>query len=239
MERKLTSLLTAAATLAIGSSAAGNERREFVSGGKKIGVEVFRPETESKSPGLLVLHGAGGMDYGNAYVRQLAGAFAGQGYATYLVHYFDRTGHRYAADETILKHFETWLSTLTDGVTFLTKQSEVDSERIAVFGYSLGGYLAVALAAQEPRVRAVVELAGGIDSSFAKRVQRMPPTLILHGEEDRRVLVSRANELEQVLRKVDAPFEKKIYPGEGHMLSPLSALDAMGRGLAFLQKHLR
>jgi dipeptidyl aminopeptidase/acylaminoacyl peptidase len=179
------------------------------------------------------------MDYGNRYVRQIATAFAASGYATYLIHYFDRTGHSYASDSTIRANFAAWLETVTDAVGFVASQPRVDAKRVATFGYSLGAYLAVAQAARDPRVRAVVELAGGIDETFAKDVKRMPPTLIVHGKEDRRVEPARARELEALLKKVGAEYETELYEGEGHVLSPMSALDALSKVLGFLGRHLR
>jgi dipeptidyl aminopeptidase/acylaminoacyl peptidase len=219
--------------------AVAEAKLSFKSGGKSIPVEAFQPAGEGKAPAIIVLHGAGGMDYGNAYVRHLATAFAEQGYATFLVHYFSRTGNSYASDSTIRQNFPTWLETVSDAVSFISKQPGVDAARLATFGYSLGGYLAVAHAAQDDRVRAVVELAGGIDDSYAKKVKRMPPTLIVHGKSDRRVEPERATELEQLLQGMGVPVEMKLYEGEGHMLSPRAALDALSSGLDFLNRHLR
>jgi carboxymethylenebutenolidase len=231
--------LTAAATLNAENIDVDQHRGSFTSGGKKIGVEEFIPKSGGPAPAIVVLHGAGGMDYGNSYVRQLATALAGNGYATFLVHYFDRTNTSYAGDEMIHQNFETWLSTVRDAVSYVAKQPRVNSRKIALFGYSLGAYLAVAHAATDPRISAVVELAGGIDPSYARRVERMPPTLIVHGEDDRRVPVERAHELEQLLRKMKTPFEMHIYPDEGHLFSPKNALQTLILGLAFLEKQMR
>lgn len=216
------------------------ERKDsFESGGRKIGVEAFVSTSPQKGPALVVIHGAGGMEYGNGYIRQLATAFAANGISTYMIHYFDRTGHRWADDATIYENFVTWLDTVEDGIKYIQSQPGVDPSKIALFGYSLGGYLAVAEGARNPVVAAVVELAGGIDPSYAERTERMPPTLVLHGDADKRVLPVRATELEELLRRVDAPHEVQLYKGEGHVLSPVAALDALTRGLAFLGKYLR
>ncbi|HEX8311847.1 MAG TPA: dienelactone hydrolase family protein [Chthoniobacteraceae bacterium] len=241
MEFKISSLFAAlSAGAALQASGAVEESSAtFLSDGRKVRAEVFQPTGVEKAPAILVLHGAGGMDYGNRYVRQIASAFAASGYATYLIHYFDRTGHSYAGDATIRANFASWLDAVSDAVGFVASQPRVDSKRVATFGYSLGGYLAVAHAARDPRIRAVVELAGGIDESFAKKVERMPPTLIVHGTEDRRVEPERARELERLLKKVGAEYQTEYYEGEGHVLSPMTALDALSKGLTFLDRHLR
>lgn len=216
------------------------ESREFfINGEKKIEVEIFRPAMDARSPALLVLHGARGIEFGNAHIRQLAQLLAANGFATFLVHYFDRTKTFYADDASIRQHFELWLDTIADAVSFAAQHSGVDAEKIGCFGYSLGGYFALAQAARDLRIRAVIEIAGGVDASYTDKFQRMPPTLILHGSEDRRVPVSNAHEIERLAKKFGADFEIQIYRGEGHVLSPLAMMDALNRGLAFLQIHLR
>jgi dipeptidyl aminopeptidase/acylaminoacyl peptidase len=41
------------------------------------------------------------------------------------------------------------------------------------------------------------------------------------------------------LQRLHAPYEMKIYPGEGHVLSTASQRDAASRAAHFLQQHLR
>lgn len=216
------------------------KQASFSSGGKKIGVEVFRPAgMDGKLPAIVVLHGARGIEVENASIRRLATLLAANGFSTFLVHYFDRTGTDYADDAAIHKNFQVWLETIHDAVSFVAAQPDVDSEKIGCFGFSLGGYFALAEGARDARIRAVVELSGGVDASYENTFQRMPPVLILHGSADRRVPVSNAREIERLAKKFGAPHETKIYEGEGHYLSQMSILDAISRGLAFFQKYLR
>lgn len=233
----LSATLRLAAGIAMGASGAAEEAI-FESGGKKIGVEIFRPDVKQRVPALIVLHGASGAAVGNNYVRQLGVGFASAGYAAFLVRYFERTGTSYAGDATIYRHYQVWSDTIHDAVTFASADPLVDAKRVAVLGYSLGGYLAVTQGARDPRVAAVIEIAGGLDKESPGRAKRMPPTLILHGEADQRVLVSEARALEKWLKKIGATHDVHVYPTEGHLLSVPAALDALARGHAFLGKHL-
>jgi dienelactone hydrolase len=212
--------------------------QHYTSGGKKIAIEVFMPEGKGPHAAVMVLHGAGGIDSGNAYVRQFATVLAAQGCATFLPHYFDRTGAAYAGDTTIRRDFPEWLAAIRDALSFISNQAEVDQKRIACFGYSLGGYLALALASQDERVNAVIEAAGGVDESYVSTISRMPPVLILHGSADRRVPVTNAYQVEKLLKRTGTKYEMKIYEGEGHILSPASMLDAVTRSILFLQNSL-
>jgi dipeptidyl aminopeptidase/acylaminoacyl peptidase len=67
----------------------------------------------------------------------------------------------------------------------------------------------------------------------------MPPVLILHGSDDRRVPVLRARELQGVLKKFGAPHEIQIYEGQPHVFAPATMLDAAERAVNFFDHHLR
>lgn len=213
-------------------------KETFESGGHSISVEVYEPASAGSHPAILLLYGAGGVLANNGYIRDLAPTFVACGCTTFLIHYFDRTGDTWASDDKIREDFEMWIATIKDAVSFIAAQPRVDPSRIATFGFSLGGYLAVAHAARDPRIKAVIELSGGIDPRYASQADHMPPLLILHGEEDQRVEVIRAHELEALMRRLGAPYEMRIYPRDGHVLGPLSAMDALIRGIAFLKRYV-
>ena len=208
------------------------------SAGRAVRLEAFFPPGGERSPALLLLHGASGMNGGNRYIPHVAGALAAEGLATVLVRYFDASDTAHADDADMRRYFDRWLQAIDDAVTAVAQWPEVDAERLALVGYSLGGYLAVAHASRDRRIRAVVEFAGGIDPEFAKSVTHLPPTLIVHGESDRRVPFTRAAELAVVLAGVGAPYETQYFPGEGHLLSPAAALVSLTAAADFLNRHL-
>ncbi|HEV7404453.1 MAG TPA: prolyl oligopeptidase family serine peptidase [Chthoniobacteraceae bacterium] len=207
------------------------------SAGRPLRLETFFPPGVERAPALLLLHGASGMNGGHRYVPHFAGALAAHGFATVLVRYFDVTETTSADDAEIRRHFDRWLQAIDDAVTAVAQFPEVDPARLALVGYSLGGYLAVAQASRDRRLRAVVEFVGGIDREFAKSVTHLPPTLLVHGENDRRVPFHRAAELEAVLQRVGAPYETRYFPDEGHLLSPAATLVALTATVDFLQRH--
>jgi carboxymethylenebutenolidase len=123
----------------------------------------------------------------------------------------------------------------------------VDAKRIGLVGFSLGAYLALAAATdKESPVAAVVEFFGGLPPNVRRDVKKMPPILIIHGDEDQTVPVAEAHQLRDLLQARKTTLEVQIYPGVGHVFTGsdgkfqwLAALDAKGRTIRFLDKHLR
>jgi carboxymethylenebutenolidase len=208
----------------------------FESGGKSIRLDCFLPENcASKLPTVIGLYGFGG---GHFSMSEPAGQLADQGFAVYVLHYFDRTGQVEAEKSALILNFPMWMKTLWDAVSFVERQPSVDSQRIGLVGFSLGGYLAVCGSAIDPRIKAVVEFFGGLPKEMKLFMRRLCPTLILHGENDAIIPVSEAYYLQAALEKKNVPHEIKIYPGVGHGFEGETWNDARNRALAFLQKHL-
>jgi carboxymethylenebutenolidase len=208
----------------------------FESGGKQIRIDCFLPSANGERfPAVIGLHGSGG---GHASMSEPASLLAGQGFAVYVLHYFDRTGTTEINRETIFRHFPVWMKTLWDTVSFVARQPQVDPERIGLLGFSLGAYLSLSNAAIDSRVQAVVEFFGGLPKEMKFFMRRLCPVLILHGGEDKTVPVEEAYHLQQVLEKKRIPYEMQIYPGAGHGFSGDIWRDAGLRTLSFLQKHL-
>jgi carboxymethylenebutenolidase len=211
----------------------------FVSMEKKIGVERFEPRGAGRYPTILILHGAGGMDIGGPEFREFARELARRGYVAQIVHYFDQTGTRRADTPTIGRSFSSWMVTIGDALTSVSKQENVDPKRIGLLGFSLGSYLSLSVASQDRRVSAVVEYFGGLPDLFARNLKRFPPTLILHGDADKVVPVAEAHKLERVFREKDFAYEIRVYPGQGHRFTGEPDVDAYRRSLSFFDKHVK
>jgi carboxymethylenebutenolidase len=177
-------------------------------------------------------------------MERYAGLLAAQGFAVYLLHYFDRAGIESGdkptiVKQTIVRNFPLWMKTLWDAISFVEKQPQVDRERIALLGFSLGAYLSLANSAIDPRVKAVVEFFGGMPKEMNFFMRRLCPVLILHGEADPTVPVEEAYRLQKLLEKKGIAYEIKIYPGAGHGFEDQAIWqDAALRSLQFLQNVL-
>jgi carboxymethylenebutenolidase len=137
------------------------------------------------------------------------------------------------------KSFPAWVHAVRDGISYLDKNPKVEHDNVGLLGVSLGGFLSTSVSSVDPRIRAVVNVSGGIPEEIARSAKRFAPTLILHGDADRTVPVQQAYELESVLKRTKTPYEIEIYPGQGHMFRGDAQFDAMTRTLGFLDEHLR
>lgn len=143
------------------------ERVEFESldGHPLSGWFVQAPDAApgTKSPCVLLVYGYGG------YKEQMVGyariLHAG-GFATFM---FDMQGSGLRRGEPLsLGYNERW--DLIAAAHYLETRSDVDADRIGVFGVSMGGATALLAAAEEPSIRAVVS-----DSSYADLLGMVRP----------------------------------------------------------------
>jgi dienelactone hydrolase len=188
----------------------------FESGNRRIRADRYSRVGTPSHRAVIVLYGAGGMVFDGPSMKRVARALAANGDTAYLLHYYNRTGTTVALDSTMRRHFFEWLETLRDGIKWVHGREE--KRPVGVYGYSLGGFLAIAAASNNALVGAVTEQAGGIWGEDEKRVGKMPPVLMVHGREDKRVSFERfAKPLLQVLRKRGGQVETEFVPGEGHV----------------------
>ncbi|HEY8384339.1 MAG TPA: dienelactone hydrolase family protein [Microvirga sp.] len=207
----------------------------YPSGGAAITIERFGASGGVRRPAVILLHGSDGP--GQRY-RGAAQQLASAGYHVFLPHYLERTGQSRAAFGTIGANLPAWSEAVRDAISYASGQPGVDPGRIGVLGISLGGGLGLRLAQQDRRVRALVSYFGFVPAGFTA-AGRLPPTLVLHGAEDRVVSVQNATALQGILQARRIPHEVQIYPGEGHGFSVGAAADAAQRIAAFFGRTLR
>ncbi|HEY1379787.1 MAG TPA: dienelactone hydrolase family protein [Gemmataceae bacterium] len=201
-------------------------------GRRSMAVERFEPERTGPAPAVVLLHGADGLTYRGPAYRAMARHVAGRGLRVFLPHYFERAGTPGRASFSRPMDFLGWMDAVTETV------AAAGPGPTGLIGVSLGGYLALATAGRDDRAGAVVTVCGGLPAILVGGFTRMPPVLVLHGEEDRVVPVGEARALEAWLKERGTPHEVVIYPNEGHNLSGAAAEDALHRATGFLQTHL-
>jgi carboxymethylenebutenolidase len=204
---------------------------------KSITLDVFAPSRAGRFPIVCALHGSGGLN--RAEHLNFAQLLAEQGFFVCVPHYFESTGTTWANDATIWREFETWMRVISAGLDFASTQAKADPTSIGLVGFSLGAYLALALASEQRRITAVVDFFGGMPEHFAKKLEAMPPVLILHGEADNVVPVREARMLSKLLEARKVPYEMKLYKNAGHGFYGFDMMDAGKRTYDFLKQNLQ
>jgi len=135
-------------------------------------------------------------------------------------------------------------------LAYLGARGEVDRARLAVVGYSMGSFLGVQTAADDPNVRALVLAAGGdlpqampyaralrLLSDPLRAVRRLNgrPLLMLHGRRDTTV---RPDQAQRLFDAAAEPKELRWYEA-GHYLPPHALDDAASWLLARLAPAAR
>jgi dienelactone hydrolase len=193
--------------------------KEFVSGGQKIRVEHFAQHGEKKRPVIILAPESASFKKVGPVYRCIAESLAEEGYLVLIVHFFDRTGHDGIAKKDIdEKLFRKWMEALGDGITYARGLANAEKGHVGLLGFSLGGYLSVAVAADpRTRVQAVGCYFGGVPAQIWPVLRTLPPVLVVHGTRDKVVPVSEAYALVGFCRANDVTCVCKIFQAEGHL----------------------
>jgi dipeptidyl-peptidase-4 len=160
---------------------------------------------------------------------------------------------------------ELELRDIEDGIAWLKRQPYIDPARIAIHGWSYGGYL-TSYALTHSR-SFVAGIAGGsvtdwrnYDSVYTERYMGLPAAnaegyrrssprwaaanlagalLLIHGAIDDNVHPANATQFAEALQRANKPFELMIYPRSRHSVAdPALVKHLRATMLAFLGRHL-
>ena len=121
------------------------------------------------------------------------------------LHYLDRTGERRAYHSTIGRGFALWAETVRDAVDFVERLPGVDPSGSASSAPRSAARSRVTVAADDRRVKAVVNYFGFLPEAVRENARRLPPMLVLHGARDAIVPVANAYALEALLQRLARP----------------------------------
>ena len=217
---------------------------EFRTTGDPVPAVLLLPRERAPAPAALLLHG-----YTSRKEHMSEGVGAAlleRGIASLAI---DLPLHGTRSDPVQAQAFRNplalvrvWRQAVSEcslALRYLAARPEVDGERLAVAGYSLGSFLAVMLAAEEARVRAVVLAAGGdlpagtplaavartvADPLRAVRKLDGRPLLMVHGRGDRTI---RPEQAERLFAAAEEPKELRWWSA-GHILPPEAIRYAAG-----------
>jgi dienelactone hydrolase len=193
---------------------------------------------QERHPTILLLYGAGGLAFDGARMRVFAQELVSEGNIVYLVHYLDETGGFMAGPWNMRKDFNEWVESVRDAIAWIEKQPS-SGARIGIYGYSLGGFIALEAASDNPQVGAVVDQAGGWENQM-KPLGRMPPLLLANGLRDHRVPYKKyVQPLFSYLEQHNIAYESRVFPTQGHKFKPAELEDVRTEAIEFFRQHLK
>ncbi len=227
-------------------------------GGATMDIYVSVPDGTGPFPAVVVAQHASGVD---KFIQDIADKFALAGYAAVAPELFHRI-----TDEMVESTGKTKRDQLSDPeiiddiqatVEFLIGHSSIDSGRIGVTGFCMGGRVTWLAAATNPVFKAAVPYYGGnimlpwgsaTQAPFALTSGINCPVLFHFGEIDENPSQEDMLKLDTELSKNSVPHQFYTYPGANHaFMNPANpqryqrpaAEMSWPRTLDFFAKHLR
>jgi len=181
----------------------------------KGGGYLALPDGAGPHPGVVVIHEAYGL---NDHIRDIAGRFAGAGYAALAVDLFTGRNRavcmsRYMAGMLIGSVNRYGIDDLKSGLTFLAKLEEVDAQRMGAIGFCMGGGFAIAWACTDSRLKAIAPFYASNPRPLDV-VSRLCPVVGSYPEQDFTARAGRA--LDATLTRDRISHDIKVYPGAHH-----------------------
>lgn len=225
------------------------------SGLRQIKVEAYLPTIAPTGghPAILFLHGVEGADRYRAAHTQSCRRLADQGYAVFYVHYFNAVDYQdlwhILPDGSLDKELigqrcwadaRCWSNAVISVVSAIARRPDVNAQRIALDGISLGGFISLEVAneaLQRPEVPDVCAVVANWAAQFEITNCRagFPPTLHIHGELDDVVPLQSAQRSVAEIQSVGSQAELFVIPRAPHSArSP----ESESHTREFLKRHL-
>jgi dienelactone hydrolase len=219
----------------------------YMSGGKTFKITMY-PATiyDDKRPIILVLHGNGNLiePFGHQ-IQNVAKSLAVNGYVTAVPQYYaDDQPH--LTDDKPAPH----VATLIAAIAKVAGRSDADSERLGLFGYSLGAATAMTYIASNPgKVKVLADFFGPTNGNTAiiAGVGNFPPTIVFHDKLDKIVSVKDSRDLinrfpgtiPHEIHEYDVPAQP-LFEGGNHAFPEggNADVDSRQRATDWIVKHL-
>ncbi|HYC75533.1 alpha/beta hydrolase family protein [Brevundimonas sp.] len=237
MDRR--SLLAAAAAAGLAGTARAQEPAPalepayegmtFTSHEKTIRAIHYRPVGEGRRAAIVMMHGSGGRITNRGPWHQLAMRFAGDGYEVLTPLFTDAFPDDGIRPERMM---EAWRDVGEHAIDWFIDRG-VDRQRTAMFGYSLGSYVAVDGALGNSRAAAAIGLAGGTDVYPPRVPRRRIPVLVIRAENDTHVLPRNTAAWVGFLREHDVNVRVEVIEGAGHLFRPPEWAEIFTRSAEF------
>ncbi|MEM7638877.1 MAG: prolyl oligopeptidase family serine peptidase [Pseudomonadota bacterium] len=229
-------------------------RQEYITYESRDGVEipayVTFPKGEGPHPLVVMPHGGPWVSYRPARFDEWSQFLASQGYMVIDPLFRGTTG---LGTEHWLSSFGEWGKMMSDdmddGALHLIQEGLVDPDRVAMFGWSFGGYSAFAASVRSPQIyQCTIAGAGvgdpvlfraafsgnrflrpqlekgyvGLDTIEMAADQASVPVLVIHGDLDQRVRIFHSEKFVAEMKNKNKPHKFVVLEGADHFDNTLN-----------------
>ncbi len=189
------------------------------------------PETGGPFPAVIVIHGQSGLD---DFIQETTSSLAQSGYVGLAPDLFHRDGPNCKDDAPARRarlRDATVVKDVNAAANFLKAHKQVDSKRLGIVGFCMGGRVVYLMAAANPDLKAAVMYYGGNimqswgdgPSPFKRTAEIHCPILGHFGEEDENPSPEDRRELDAELARWGKVHEFYSYAGAGHAFANLGS----------------
>lgn len=215
---------------------ATREQAEFADrNGRTIRGLIYRPQT-ANGAAVVLLHSEDGLGVDAPRFDPHAIQLATRGYHVLVPNYYDARPGR--ARKTGLD-ISTWSDVAADAVSHVGTLPGVDAQRVGLWGYSLGGFLATDGSMND---RATARVAVGVATGTAVwqplRGRRAMPMLMIHGRSDPDVPAATMRDLASSMRLRGATVDVALIDSSQHFMEGPIWCEVFQHTRRFLDAHL-
>jgi carboxymethylenebutenolidase len=205
-----------------------------------------RPAVPAQTAGVLVIHEIFGL---NDHIRSVADRLAVQGYSALAVDLFSGGNRtvcmlRVMAGLMLRPLDNSGLRDLQEAIAWLKQRPQIDSSRIGVLGFCMGGGYALALACVDGDIRAAAPFYASNPRPLSALADACP---VVGSYPEKDFTKRAADKLERALTNYGVTHDIKIYPNarhsffndQGNAYDPAAARDSWERTLRFFEQHLQ
>ena len=201
----------------------------FDSHGKAIRAIHYRPAERGRGAAIVMMHGSSGRIMNRGPWHHLAMRFARDGYEVLTPLFTDAW-----PDDGIRppRMMEAWRDVGQHAINWFIDRG-IDRRRTAMFGYSLGSYVAVDGALGNSRAAAAIALAGGVDVYPPRVPRRRIPVLMIRADGDTHVLPRHTATWISFLRNYDINVRVEVLRDSNHLFTATKWLEIFQLSAAF------
>jgi carboxymethylenebutenolidase len=242
-------LSMAGALLLAASLAPAGEAVVYKSGMAQVGGYLATPTGKGPFPAVIVIQEWWGL---NDWVKKQADLLAAQGYVALAP---DLYRGKVATTQEDAHQLMSGLpedravGDLKAAWAFLNARKDVNTARIGVIGWCMGGKYALRVAVEEPKLAAAVAYYGAPPTDSAAIARIKAPVLGNYGGDDKGPAPDDVRAFEAAMKKAGKSVDVKIYDGAPHAFAnennpwggyrKEAAADAWSRTTAFFASHLK